>query len=94
MALRNIDQFPEPVTLRAVDLADDIPTQLFALADLLRSLNADTTHMVSILSARQTDVGRTLSRVQAEAVQIRESAAGVQQSVETLTRTLRAAGRL
>lgn len=86
--------FDGPIKLRADDLAEDVPAQLFALADALRSLNADTAHMVSILSARQTDVGRTLSRVQAEAVTLQETSARAQESFETLTRTLRAAGKL
>lgn len=94
MALRSINDFPEPIKLRPADMADDVPAQLFAIADTLRSLNADAAHMVSILAARQTDVGRTLSRVQSEAVQIRETTARAQESFEALTRTLRAAGRL
>lgn len=87
-------EFNEPITLRAADLADDVPAQLFLLADQVRTINTETTYLLSVLNGRSADVGRKLSRAHGEAIQIRETCALLQESVETLTRTLRAAGRL
>ena len=84
----------QPLKLRADDLPDDVPTQVIALADTLRSLNAEATHLLSIVTRPQSDMGRTFSRVQNDAVQIQEMIGRVQDSLEVLTRTLRASGRL
>ena len=83
-----------PVTLRPSDVADDVPAQVIGLADTLRSLNAEATHLLSIVTRPQADYGRTFSRVQNDAVQIQEMVGRVQDSLELLTRTLRATGRL
>jgi hypothetical protein len=83
-----------PLKLRTDDLRDDMPALAFALADTLRALNAEATHLLSVVTRPQTDVGRTLSRVQVGAVQIQEQTARAQDALETLTRALRAAGRL
>jgi len=88
----NID--PQPLKLRAEDLPDDVPAQVIALADTLRSLNAEAAHLLSIVTRPQSDMGRTFSRVQNDAVQIQEMVSRVQDSLELLTRTLRASGRL
>ena len=84
----------QPLKLRADDLPDDVPAQMIALADTMRSLNAEATHLLSIVTRPHADMGRTFSRVQNDAVQIHEMIGRVQDSLEVLTRTLRASGRL
>jgi len=86
--------FDQPIILRPSDVADDVPAQVIALADTLRSLNAEATHLLSIVTRPMSDCGRTFSRVQNDAVQIQEMVGRVQDSLEVLTRTLRASGRL
>lgn len=83
-----------PMKLRPEDTADDIPAQLFALAGMLRTQNAEMTYLLSILRDTSRDVGRRIYLAEAQGGRILETTARTRDSLEVLTRTLRAAGRL
>jgi len=85
---------PTPIRLHPADQADDTPALLLALAETLRSLNAETTYLLSVLTDQSRDVGRRIYLAEAQARTVLETTGRAQESVERLTRSLRAAGRL
>jgi hypothetical protein len=86
--------FDQPITRRAADQADDAPALLLALAETLRTLNAEQTYLLSIVTDTSRDLGRRIYLAEAQGRTALETAGRAQQAVERLTRSLRAAGRL
>lgn len=86
---------PTPIKLRAADQADTIPALLYELSQHVRNVRDDAIRARDLHTRAMADQdGRVRSRVQAELVSVHEGAARTCDLLETLTRSLRASGRL
>lgn len=86
---------PRPIRLMPADLADDIPMLLIELNQHVRNVRDDALRARDLHTRAQGDEsGRLRSRVQAELIDVHEGAARTCDMLETLTRSLRASGRL
>ncbi len=94
---------PRPITLRPVDLADDIPALVYALSQHVRNVRDDALRARDLHTRTKVDqdgkesnvaLSRVCARVQAELIDVHDGAARTCDMLETLTRALRASGRL
>jgi hypothetical protein len=86
---------PRPIRLMPADQADDIPMLLIELNQHVRNVRDDALRARDLHTRAQSDEsGRLRSRVQAELIDVHEGAARTCDLLETLTRSLRANGRL
>jgi len=67
---------------------------LIELADTMRAQSAELTYLLAVVADTSRDVGRRIYLAEAQGRAALETASRAQLAVETLTRTLRAAGRI
>lgn len=84
-----------PVTLKAEDRpAEDPQALVIELTATLRTQTDELAYLLSVLRDTSRDVGRRIYLAEAQGQQAIETAGRVRESVERLSRAIRAAGRL